>query len=269
MSVKIILRKKLSDQLFKIEIKPSGTFIPAAPGQYVILRMQPGGEAITLPVVKTDWSRETLTVIVSAVSEKISPLLNPCHSDIQIDMEGPYGQAFTTENFGSVLCVANFDNLIPLYPVLAALKAAGNQMTCLLAGTPDNDPFLENEIRLLANNWINNDGNPRRTTQLIEQTLRTQKYDQVFVIGPATTIRETCTVCTATKNPVQAMLFLNEKNQLGQHGIYRVSVCGNARALCVDGYNFNAYYASFEEMVKRFGGSEAELQFQKKINMAI
>ena len=208
-------------------------------------------------------------MIVSAVSEKISESLNPCRSDVQIEMEGPFGQPFSIENFGSVLCVANYDNLISLYPVLTALKAAGNQITCLPVGVQGDDQFIGNEIRLLTDNWIDFDGNSRRTIQVIEQTLRTQKYDQVFTIGPATTIRETCTVCTATKSPVQAMLFLNEKNQLGQHGIYRVSVCGNTRALCVDGYNFNAYYASFEEMVKRFGGSEAELQFQKKINLTI
>jgi NAD(P)H-flavin reductase len=253
MLIKIILRKTLSEHLFKLEIKPSGTFNPIKAGQYIILRVMPGGSAVTVPVIKTDPTRGTLTVIVSSASESLSALLNPCLSGIQFEMEGPFGQPFGIENFGAVLCVASFDCMVPLYPVLAALRIAGNHISCLLTGVAGNNQVIESEIRTLSDNWIAGDENQRRLSQILEQTLRAQKFDQVFVVGPAKTVRETCTICTATRTPVQAMLFLNEKNQGGQHGIFRVSVCGNTRALCVDGYNFNAYYTTYEEMVKRFG----------------
>jgi peptide methionine sulfoxide reductase MsrB len=65
------------------------------------------------------------------------------------------------------------------------------------------------------------------------------------------------------------MLFLNEKTQKGLHGIYRVSICGNTRALCVDGYNFNAYYPSFEEMVKRFGCEYSESHVLNRVNTPV
>lgn len=253
MLVKIILRKTLSAHLFKLEIKPSGTFIPVKAGQYIILRFLPDGSAITVPVIKTDAVRETLTVIVSSTPGNLSALLNPCLSGIQFEMEGPFGQPFLIENFGAVLCVATYESLVQLYPVLSALKTAGNHISCLLTGPAGNDRVIENEICTLADNWMSGDENQRRSSQLLEQTLRAQKFDQVFSIGPAKTIRETCTICTATRTPIQAMLFMNEKNLNGQHGIFRVSVCANTRALCVDGYNFNAYYTTYEEMVKRFG----------------
>ena len=266
---KIITRKILCDNLFKLEIKPSETFITPQPGQYIILRVLPDGAAITLPVIKTDSSRETLTVLVSSIPETLTALVNPCLSGIQIDMEGPFGQPFRIEKFGAVLCVVNQESMISLYPVLAALRAAGNQITCMLTGANGVDQILENEIRNLSDHFINTDGNPRRSSQILEQTLRTQKYDQVFAIGSAKTIRETCMVCTATNTIAQAMLFLDEKTQKGLHGIYRVSICGNARALCVDGYNFNAYYTSFEEMVKRFGSEVSEFHVSNKVNTPV
>lgn len=255
---KIVSRKALSEQLYKLEIKPSGTFNTFKSGQYVILRTTDGA-AITLPIVKTDAGRETLTVIATSISEKLAELLNPCLSHIELELEGPFGQPFQIEKFGTVLCVANRESMIPLYPVLAALKAAGNHITCLLTGAVSDDQVLENELRNNSDDFISSaDNTLRRSSQLLEQTLGSRKYNQVFTIGSVKTIRETCTVCKATSTPVQAMLYLNEQSQIGLHGIFRVSICANTRALCVDGHNFNAYYNSFEELRKRFGNENNE-----------
>lgn len=254
---KILTRKTLSENLYKLEIKPSGTFIIPKPGQYIILRVLPEDAAITLPVIKTDSSRETLTVLVSSITEKLSALVNPCLFDIQIDLKGPFGQPFHIKKFGAVLCVVNHESMVPIYPVLAALRSEGNQITCIKIGYGD-DQILENEIRNISDNFITTEGNPRRSLLVFEQTLRAQKYDQVFAIGSAKTIRETFAVCTATGTVVQAMIFLKEKAQNGLHGIFRVSICKNTRALCVDGHDFNAYYASHEDMVRRFEHEDVE-----------
>lgn len=269
MICKIINRKTLSENLYKLEINPLGVFSAARPGQYIILKVQSGGAAITFPVIKTDSGRETLTVLATSIPETLSALVNPCLSGIQVIMDGPFGQPFRIEKFGAVLCVVNQESMISLYPVLTALRASGNQITCLLTGTGGDNQILETEIRNMSDHFIITEGSPRRSSQILEQTLRAQKYDQVFAIGSAKTIRETCTVCTATGTVVQAMLFLNEKAQKGQHGIYRVSICGNTRALCVDGYNFNAYYTSFEEMVKRFGSEISEVYISSKVNTPV
>lgn len=255
---KIVSRKNLSEQLYKLEIRPSGSYQDFRPGQYVILRTIPDRAAITLPIVKTDPGRETLTLIAPGISENLTALLNPCPSHIEFELEGPFGQPFQIEKFGAVLCIANLESIIPLYPVLMGLRAAGNNITCLLTGTDSEHAFLENELRNIADEFIiNTDTAPRRISQLLEQTLRRQKYDQVLAIGSAKTIRDTCMVCTTTGTQVQAMLYLHDQNQKGQHGIFRVNICGNTRAVCVDGYNFNAYYTCFEELVKRFGNENS------------
>lgn len=252
MTSKIVSRKKISEHSYTLEIKPSGAFNTFNPGQYIILRTT-NGDTITLPIVKADASRETLTVIAPSVPEKLSALLNPCPIHIELELEGPFGEPFRIEHFGTVLCVVSPESMIPLYPVLVALRAAGNHITCLLSGTAGDDQFLENELRSLSDVFVcTTNQDSRHAQQVLGQTLGSRKYDQIFVLGSAKTIRETCTIYTATATQVQAMLYLNEQNQQGQHGIFRVSICANTRAVCVDGYNFNAYYMSFEELVKRF-----------------
>lgn len=260
MITKIITQKNLSEQLIKLEIKTSGDFAIFGPGQYIILHSLSEKTSITLPILKFEPSRETLTALIPANTEKTTPFLISIASENQIELEGPFGQPFRIENFGSVLCIASYNCMIPLLPVISALRSAGNKITCLLTQNPGTNPLLESEIRKHTDSWIETDENPRRSAQLLEQALRAQKFDQVIAVGHTKTIRETSTICTATRTPVQSMLYLREQNLQGKHGIYKVSVCGKTHSVCVDGYNFNAHYVSFEGLAKRFGCEATEIR---------
>lgn len=267
MIAKIITQKNLSEQLIKLEIKTSGNFTTAGPGQYVILHSLSGKTSITLPILKFESSRETLTALVPAGTEKTASFLNSVSSESQIELEGPFGQPFRIENFGSVLCISSYNCMIPLLPVISALRSAGNKITCLLTQNPGTNPFLESEIRRYTDNWIETDENQRRSAQMLEQTLRVQGFDQAIAVGHTKTIRETSTICTATRTPVQSMLYLREQNLQGKHGIYRVNVCGKTHSVCVDGYNFNAHYVSFEGLAKRFGCEATEIKTNETLKI--
>lgn len=253
MMSKIITRKPLSEQLYQMEIKPSGTFVNPLPGQYVILRKKPNGAAISLPVIKSDTGRETLTLIAESLPGDLADLRNPCSSGNEVELEGPFGQAFHIEKFGSVVCVTDRDGLLSLYPALKALNQAKNQVSIILSGIEEIEPIIETEIRSLCDELILTGVAPgRKTAYQLERIMMSRKIDQVFVTGAAETVRDTISVCTVNKTPVQAVLCLSQKNLSGKHGFFRVSVCENTRSLCVDGYNFNAYYSGFDEMIRRF-----------------
>lgn len=253
---KIITQTPLSEHLVKLEMKTAGKLEYAGPGQYIILRSITDKASVTLPVFKNEPSHETLTVLVSADREFAAEFLRVATTANSVEMEGPFGQPFRIESFGSVLCVASYDCMIPLLPVISALRAAGNRITCLLTQNPGTNQLPESEIRRNSDYWIATDDNQRRSSQVLEQTIRAQKFDQVIAIGHTQTIREASMITTATRTPVQLMLFLREQNLQGKHGIFRVSVCGKTHSVCVDGYNFNAHYVSFDDVAKRFG-SEA------------
>jgi len=267
MITKIISRKNISEHLNKLDIKISGIFPTDGPGQYVILHSISSKASITVPVLKNDPSRETLTMLIPTNEELAAEFLQATETANQLELEGPFGQPFQIENFGSVLCVASYDCMIPLLPVISALRTAGNKITCLLTQNPGTNPLLESEIRKNTDKWIETDENPRRSTQLLEQTIRAQKFDQVFAIGHTRTIRETSTICTATRTSVQLMLYLGEQNLQGKHGIFKVSVCGKTHSVCVDGYNFNAHYVSFDDVAKRFGSEASTINTRNHLTI--
>ena len=268
MRSKIVSRKDLSEQFCRLEIKTSGAFSFLQPGQYIILRMKSDGAGITLPVVKVDSGRETLTVITSFIPEELTALRNPCASGNDVELEGPFGQSFQVENYGSVLCISDRDGAISLLPVLSALKANGNHILSLLTGPVSKDQIIGNEIRNISDDFVElTDATSGEISRLVEQNLRMRKIDHVFVIGSAQTIRDAHSVYTVSNTPVQTMLYLGDQTRNGQHGIFRVSVCGNARSLCVDGYNFNAYYTNFDELIRRLGDHEA--QSRKKLSFSV
>lgn len=251
---KIISRKSLSEQYYQLEIKPSGTFTTPLPGQYVILRLKTDGPGISLPLIKSDISRETLTLIAGVLPDEFADLRNPCTSGNKVELEGPFGQAFQIEKFGSVVCVTDQAGLLALYPVLKALHQAKNHVSIILSGIEEIEPIIEPEIRSLCDELILIEASPgRKTTYQLERVMMSRKIDQVIVAGSAEIIRDAISVCTVTKTPVQALLCIESENTSGKHGYFRVSVCGNTRSLCVDGYNFNAYYPGFDELIRRFG----------------
>lgn len=262
----IVTRKSLSEQLVKLEIKAPAIGNQPQPGQYLILRMNPGEKGITLPVVKVDLNRGTLTVIASTLPERFALLLDSSLPGTPVDLAGPFGQAFLIEKQGSVLCVSDQEGLIPMYPVLSALRAAGNHVTTILTETSGIEPVIENEIRNVSDDFIAGGPSARQT---LERSLITRKVNQVFVVGSAQTIGETCSACRAGNVPVQAMLFLNEQNQLGLHGIFRISICGSSRSICVDGHNFNAYYSDFDELVRRFGNNSTSATNRAKEKLSL
>lgn len=262
----IVTRKILSEQLVKLEIRIPETWDKPKPGQYIILRINPDDDGVFLPVVKVDSSRETLMVIASSLPDQFAAFLNPSAYGNQVYLNGPFGQAFRIEKYGSVLCVSDQASLIPLHPVLSALRTAGNHVTTLLTDPISNESVIENEIRQNSDEFLTANQSVRQT---IEQLLVTRKMNQVFVIGSAQTIRETCSAFRASNALVQAMLFLNEQNQLGLHGIFRVSICGSSRSICVDGHNFNAYYSDFDELVRRFGNSSTSTANRAKEKLSL
>lgn len=262
----IVTRKSLSEQLVKLEIRIPEHWDKPQPGQYLILRILSDEEGVMLPVVKVDSNRETLTVIASSLPEQYAVLLNPCAFGNQVDLEGPFGQAFRIEKYDSVLCVADQKNIIPIYPVISALRASGSHVTTLLTYPASNESVIENEIRNISDDFIIGNQSIRQT---IERLMITRKMNQVFVIGSAQTIRETYSAFRANNSLVQAMLFLNEQNQRGLHGIFRVSICGSSRSICVDGHNFNAYYSDFDELVRRFENSITSITKMSKEKLSL
>jgi NAD(P)H-flavin reductase len=179
-------------------------------------------------------------------------------------IEGPFGYPALIENFGTVLCVGRGSGIIALLPVLNSLRVAGNRILTILSARSKDEILLQDEIKAISDEVITitdegSCGEKISICQAVGQVVRNNRISQVFVIGTAKTIKETCSHATKNNIRVQAILHIGRTVEHGAHGIFRVSSCGSGRSVCVDGFSFNAYYLNFEEMIKRFGSEEFDM----------
>ena len=258
---KIIAKKTISDDVLKFEIRTPIASNDIKPGRYILLIVEKDEPGIPVAVVKTNLEKETVSVLVYAADTYSRRLadLNPGNEIYGIT--GPFGYQLPTENFGTVLCVSHGPGIVMLFPVLASLHAAGSRIITILSAQTPEGILLQSEINAVSDEVISitdneSSGEKGSVCQSIIQTLRTNKIDQVFVIGSATMIKNTCVHAIKHNIPTQAILYINKTAIRTGHGIYKVSVSGTSRAVCVDGFDFNAWYPNLEEMIKRFGHEE-------------
>lgn len=267
---KIIGKRNISEELIKFEIKTSIAVKEINVGQYIILTIKKNEPGIPFAILKTNTEKETITIIVSATDKYTQQFAHLNLGDEIFKIEGPFGHPAQIENFGPILCVGRGSGIISLLPVLIALKNAGNHITTLLSGQTKEGIILQNEIKTVSDEMIilTEDGSIGEKVSVcnrIEKIPRNSKINQVFVIGPASTIKATCAYTSKRNIPAQAFMHLGKVVENGIHPIFKVSVCGPAMAVCVDGYNFNAYYPNFNEMMKRFGNGDFNDQTKNTI----
>ncbi|MDD2306938.1 MAG: hypothetical protein PHP53_19705 [Prolixibacteraceae bacterium] len=255
---KIIAKKSISSDVVRFEIRTSMAVNDIRPGRYILLIVEKDKHGIPAAVVKFDAEKGIITVLVF-VADRYSQQLAELNSGSEIyGINGPFGYPLLIENFGTVLCVIRGPGAVMLLPALASLHSAGNRIVTILSARTHDGIQLENEIRAISDEVIfishnENRGEKGSVCEAITQTLRTTRIDQVFVIGSATIIKDTCVHVSKYNIPIQSILYYDKTAQKSGHGIYKVSVPGTSRAVCVEGFDFNAWYPNLEEMIKRFG----------------
>lgn len=260
---RILTKKHISEGLVKFEIRTSISINNIQPGQYIIIRMQESDPGISFPVIKTNPEKSTVTIIVSSSDENSRTLSRLIEGSCLPRIDGPFGYQAQIENFGTVLCIGRGQGIVGLLPILAGLRAAGNQVVTILSAQTNDGIILENEVKAISEEVITltDDGSYGEKEQVCHamgKLLRYRKFDHVLAIGSPKTIKETCSVTTKYNVPSQAILYLDKSAQNKMHGIFKVSIQGSAKAVCVDGHSFNAYFANLEEMVKRFVNEDVE-----------
>lgn len=175
-------------------------------------------------------------------------------------VEGPYTMPVSIDYWGYVLCIADEKSMPFLLSLMASLRKKGNRIIAVVLSSGDDELFLKQETETLADEWYTiNSRQDSFQQQTMKQTLArilgTHSIGQVIVTGSARNIRDTFSITISYPVEVQAVLLCSSSSP-NTHGIFKVAAGAGIRPVCVDGYNFNAYYSSFEEMVRRFEETE-------------
>ena len=257
MSYKIVKKADLNSQIYLMEIEAPLVARKAAPGQFVILRMDEKGERVPFTIADFDKEKGTVTVIIQAVGKTTRDLSKLNEGDTILDFAGPLGIPTPLEGLKKVAVIGGGLGTAIAYPQAKKLKELGAEVTAISGFRSKEYIILEDEMNAVSDKLIitTDDGSNGLqgfvTDRLREELESGEKYDEVIAIGPLVMMRAVCNLTkefgiptTVSMNPVMI-------DGTGMCGGCRVIVGGEAKFACVDGPDFDGHKIDWDAAIKR------------------
>ncbi len=256
----ILQKVQLSEEVFMMKINAPLIAEECRAGQFVILLLDKDcGERIPLTIADADSKEGSITLIFQTVGKTTHNLADLEIGDCVENLVGPLGKPTHIERFGTVVCVGGGIGIAPLYPIVQAMKEAGNRLIVIIGARSKELIIMEDEMRALADELIvcTDDGTYARkalvTEPLKEACEREPKPDLAVAIGPPIMMK----FCAETTRPyeVPTVVSLNTimVDGTGMCGGCRVTVGSETKFVCVDGPEFDGHLVDFDNMMKRLG----------------
>lgn len=266
---KILLKEKLSENVFKMKLEAKLIAEERKAGQFIILQIDEDfGERIPLTIADADIIEGSITIIFQVVGLTTLELSKLNEGDEIPVLVGPLGNPTHIKKHGTVVCVGGGIGVAPLHPIAQALKKAGNKVIIIIGARNKELIIMEKEMKKIADEFIlcTDDGSYGKkalvTQPLKEICEREEKPDFVIAIGPPIMMK----FCAETTRPfnVYTEVSLNTimVDGTGMCGGCRVNVGGEVKFVCVDGPEFDGHKVDFDNMMARLN-SYKEIEQEK------
>jgi len=253
-----ILHKELiAPAVYLMKIRAPQIASKRKAGQFLILRVDETGERFPLTIADSDAEAGTVTIVFQVVGKSTRLLGELEVGDAVRDVVGPLGKPTHVEKFGNVVCIGGGVGIAPLYPIVCAMKAAGNHVTSIISARSRNLLIMEDMIRSHSDEVqiATDDGSygfKGFPTQILQQAIDAgRKIDLVVAIGPVPLMRAVCQVTRPPNIPTVVSLNPIMVDGTGMCGGCRVLVGGQTKFACVDGPEFDGHQVDFDLLVKR------------------
>jgi ferredoxin/flavodoxin---NADP+ reductase len=280
MSHEIIDKKKLSSDIFKIEIKAAHVAKKFKAGQFVIIRIHEKSERIPLTISSVNTQKETVTLVFQVVGKTTMELSTLKSGDSILNCIGPLGNPSEIKKFGRVICVGGGTGIACIYPIIKSLTQAGNEVISILGARTDKMLILESEIKNISHEtYLSTDDGSKGyhgfvtdvLREVIEEKQTPENIDRIMVIGPTRMMKAAADVSRPYKIKTIASLNTIMVDGTGMCGGCRVYVNGEMKLACIDGPEFDAHQVDFDAVISRLSMfEEKEIQaykdFKKKKN---
>jgi ferredoxin--NADP+ reductase len=256
---KILETEQLSEDVYKFTVKAPLIAEERQAGQFIILQTDlEMGERIPLTIADADREKGTITLVFQAIGKTTIDLAQfKVGDDIPV-LTGPLGSPTHIENFGHAVCICGGIGAAPMYPIVQALKKAGNRLTIILGARKKDLIVMEKELKGLADELIicTDDGSYGRkclVTEPLKELCEGKKPDYAITIGPPIMMK----FCAETTRPYGVKTFASLNSIMvdgtGMCGGCRVTVGSAVKFVCVDGPEFDAHLVDWNSMLKRMG----------------
>jgi NAD(P)H-flavin reductase len=256
----IILKKeKLSPLVWRLRLDAPRIAKKRLAGQFIMIRPCSTGERIPLTIANGNAQQGWIEIIFQVVGKSTMLLSELNEGDTITDLAGPLGKPTHIEKFGHCLCIGGGVGIAPLYPIICALKEAGNTITSILGARTAGLLLLENEIQAQSDRLlIATDDGSKGTKGFVSDVFKTciasgVTFNIAFVIGPGMMMKVTSaqTIAAGIKTYVSLNPIMIDGT--GMCGGCRISYGNETKFACVDGPEFDASKINWDEMVKRLG----------------
>lgn len=257
MSYKIVKKADLNSQIYLMEIEAPLVARKAAPGQFVILRIDEKGERVPFTIADFDKAKGTVTVIIQAVGKTTRDLSKLNEGDTILDFAGPLGMPTPLEGLKKVAVIGGGLGTAIAYPQAKKLKELGAEVTAISGFRSKEYIILEDEMNAVSDKLIitTDDGSNGLqgfvTDRLREELESGEKYDEVIAIGPLVMMRAVCNLTKEFAIPTTVSMNPVMIDGTGMCGGCRVIVGGETKFACVDGPDFDGHKIDWDAAIKR------------------
>jgi ferredoxin--NADP+ reductase len=255
---RIITKRQLSAEVFEMTVEAPLIARARKAGQFLIVQIDTDwGERIPLTIADADAEAGTVTMVfqtTGATTHKLAALAEGAYVE---NILGPLGNPTHIEKFGRVACVGGGIGVAPLFPIVQAMKAAGNRVTVIIGARTRDLVIFEDRMRKAADELIivTDDGSYGRkalvTEPLKELCALPQKPDMSVAIGPPVMMKFCVAAVREFSVPIMVSLNTIMVDGTGMCGSCRVTIGEETKFVCVDGPEFDGYKVDFENMMSR------------------
>ncbi len=254
---RIVMKKKLSPEVFELEVEAAYIAKERKAGQFVVLQL--GGdfdERIPLTIADSDPEKGTITLLFQAVGQTTHELARLEEGDSIANLLGPLGRPTDVKKYGKVVVVGGGIGVAPAYPIAEAMKAAGNEVRVIMGARNKDLLIFEDRMHKVDPDAIivTDDGSYGRkglVTEPLKELCENWKPDLVVAIGPAIMMK----FCALTTKPygVHTLVSLNTImiDGTGMCGGCRVTVGGKMKFVCVEGPEFDGHEVDWDNLMER------------------
>ena len=260
---KILKKEYLAPTICLMDIEAPRIARHALPGQFVIVRVDEGGERIPLTICDYDAEKGTVQIVFQVVGGETFRMQKLEEGDSFLDFVGPLGvpsdlTELTPEELREkkICFIAGGVGTAPVYCQLKWLKKNGVDVDCILGARTKDIIVLEDAMREVSNLYVCTDdgsygihGNVCVALQQLWD--EGKRYDRVIAIGPMIMMKF---VCALTKElGVETIVSMNPimVDGTGMCGACRLVVDGKVKFACVDGPEFDGHKVDFDQAMKR------------------
>lgn len=226
-------------------------------GQFIILRPIQNSERIPLTIADANAAEGWIEIIFQVVGRTTMILASLGVGDSILDLAGPLGKPTHIKKFGKCICIGGGVGVAPLFPIIGALKDAGNEIVSIIGARTKGLVILEDEIKMRSDRmFITTDdgtyGKKGFVTDIFKQLIVAgETFDAAFVIGPVMMMKVTTGLTVAAGIQTYASLNPIMIDGTGMCGGCRVTVFNETKFACVDGPEFDAAGIDWAELIRR------------------